>query len=233
MNHCRLPLPGSSMREQSILCYITDRSAFDGDEGRRSQSLLEKIAEAARAGVDFVQLREKDLSGRELEKLTRAAVETLQNHAGESCRTKLLVNGRVDVALAAGADGVHLPANDLSVSEVRGIWAHAGRRTTPTISIACHLLEEVRAAAESSADFVIFAPVFGKKDAPGVPAAGLKWLREASSAALPVLALGGVTFTNTRACLEAGAAGIAAIRLFQENDIGHTVGKLREMFESF
>lgn len=216
------------MPKRSVLCYITERSAFAGDESTRSKLLLEKIMEAASAGVDFVQLREKDLTGGALEKLARSAVEAIRNVSGNS-QAKLLVNGRVDAALAAGADGVHLPANDLSVSEVRNIWAHAGKSAAPIISKACHTVEDVRAAAESGADFVLFAPVFEKNNAPGVRATGLEALREACRVGVPVLALGGVTLANARVCFEAGAAGIAGIRLFQKSDVAGTVSQLRDL----
>jgi thiamine-phosphate pyrophosphorylase len=219
-------MPAFSTPKRSVLCYITERSAFAGDESARSKLLLEKIVEAARAHVDFVQLREKDLTGRALEKLARSAVETIRN-VGRKSQTKLLVNGRVDMALAAGADGVHLPVNDLSASEVRSIWAHAGKSARPIISKACHTVEEVRVAAESGADFVLFAPVFEKNDAPGVRATGLEALHEACLVGVPVLALGGVTLANAGECFEAGAAGIAAIRLFQESDVTRTVSQLR------
>jgi thiamine-phosphate pyrophosphorylase len=217
------------MRKPPVLCYITDRNAFAGSESTRREALLLKIAEAARAGINLVQLREKDLSGRELEELTSAAVEVIRREAspGADLATTLLVNGRVDVALATGADGVHLPADDLSPAEARSIWAHARPSPTPVLSISCHTMEDIRAAATAHVDFALFAPVFGKKDAPGVAAAGLAALREASLAPVQVLALGGVTLANARACLEAGAAGIAGIRLFQEGDIARVARELR------
>ena len=95
------------------------------------------------------------------------------------------------------------------------------------IGVSCHSLEEVEKAAEQGASFAVFAPVFEKKDAPSTPAAGLAHLRKACQAKIPVLALGGVTLSNARSCLDAGAAGIAAIRLFQENDIRAVVKQLR------
>lgn len=231
------------MQARPVLCYITSREelpgrarepqvslhATDTTLGHRCNGLLAKIGEAARAGVDLVQLREKDLSGRELETLALAAVEMIRRNslAGAGFVTKLLVNAQVDVALAVGADGVHLPSRDLSVAEVHAIWKHARPGTRPVVSIACHTLEETREAAAAGADFALFAPVFGKKDAPGVPAAGLEGLRAACRAGVPVLALGGVTLTNARACMEAGAAGVAGIRLFQDQDIAALVRELR------
>ena len=239
-----------------FLYYITDRTAFAGDEPARRRQLLEKIAEATRCGVDYIQVREKDLSPRELERLTPEAIEALGNakqlatHSRQ--RTALLINSRVDVALAAGADGVHLRSDDVSAGEVRTIWqrsaitsgsrkcgtgthsagsGHALAREnsprSPVIAVSCHSPADVAQAAANGADFAVFAPVFEKKDAPGVRSAGLGALKEACGAGIPVLALGGITLENAQSCVDAGASGIAGIRLFQENDIATVVEKLR------
>jgi thiamine-phosphate pyrophosphorylase len=206
------------------LLYITDRKQFPGDEKARERALLAKIAEATRCGVDFIQLREKDLSARDLETLARAARLAIESREQ---KTALLINSRSDIALACGAAGVHLPANDLSPSVVRKIWAKAGHPTRPLITVSCHSADDVARAASEGADFAVFAPVFGKKDAPHTSPAGLDGLREACRQKIPVLALGGVTLANGRACLEAGATGIAAIRLFQQNDIADVVRQLK------
>jgi thiamine-phosphate pyrophosphorylase len=206
------------------LLYITDRKQFPGDEKARERALLAKIAEATRCGVDFIQLREKDLSARDLETLARAARLAIESREQ---KTALLINSRSDIALACGAAGVHLPANDLLPSEVKKIWAKAGQATRPSITVSCHSADDVARAASEGADFAVFAPVFGKKDAPHTSPAGLDGLREACRQKIPVLALGGVTLANGRACLEAGATGIAAIRLFQENDIADVVRQLK------
>jgi len=216
------------MPTTAILYYITDRALFPGNEHARQQALLTRIREAARFGVDFIQLREKDLAGRELERIAREALVAIRAAALPASVPKLLINGRPDVALAVGADGVHLPAHDLSPAEIRMIWAHASRDRSAIISAACHSLEEVRAAADAGVDLALFSPVFEKKDAPAVPAAGLEALRKAGQAHVPVLALGGVTLDNARPCIAAGAAGIAAIRLFQEGAIAATVRQLRD-----
>ncbi len=105
-----------------LLCYITDRCSFAGGDARQRAALLGKIAEAAEAGVDLIQLREKDLTPRALEELAREAVRAVREHSGT---TKLLVNTRSDVALACGADGVQLPAGELPASEVRALWMRA------------------------------------------------------------------------------------------------------------
>lgn len=215
-----------------LLYYITDRHAFSGDEGERRRKLLAKISEAARAGVDYIQLREKDLLPRELETLAADAVRCIRNArpdtVGREPGTASLINSRVDVALAVGAKGIHLPANDLRPSEVRGLWNSraAGDRARVTISISCHTREEIDNAESDGADLALYAPVFKKKDAPSKPV-GLDGLRQACRSRIPVLALGGITVENASACLDAGAAGIAAIRLFQEGNISELVSRFR------
>lgn len=223
------------MPAKCILYYISDRSAFPGDESERRRHLLEKIREGARAGVDYIQLREKDLSTRELESLARAAMEAIRDSSQR--RTALLINSRTDVALAVGGSGVHLRSADILPEDIRTIWkerrpavsragtpARQDSPRDPVIGVSCHSPAEVASAAANAATFAVFAPVFEKKDA---PAAGLKFLQEACLADIPVLALGGITLTNAHSCLAAGAAGIAAIRLFQDNDIDKVAKQLR------
>jgi thiamine-phosphate pyrophosphorylase len=216
-----------------LLYYITDRVQFPGDEVNRQRLLLDKIAEAAGCGVDYIQLREKDLSIRQLEDLAREAVRVTHLRTGSrKPRTAFLVNSRSDVALATGADGVHLRADDISPRQAREVFsAHARNSKLDTrnwlVGVSCHSAAEVSRAAAENADFAAFAPVFEKKDAPGVRPAGLEALREACGKGMPVLALGGVTLENAQACADAGAAGIAAIRLFQEHDIAKVVQSLR------
>jgi thiamine-phosphate pyrophosphorylase len=219
-----LPKSRKQTRKGLLLLYITDRKQFPGEENARQRTLLAKIAEAAGCGVDFIQLREKDLPTRDLETLARAARLGTDNREPT---TGLLINSRSDVAMACGAAGVHLPTDDLSPLAVRKIWANAGHATQPLITVSCHSVDEVARAASEQANFAIFAPVFEKKDAPHASPAGLNGLREACHQKIPVLALGGVTLENARACVDAGAAGIAAIRLFQENDIAEVVRRLK------
>jgi len=222
-----------------LLYYITDRSAFPGGECARRLRLLDKIAEAASAGVDFIQLREKDLPARELESLAREATRIVRTLSPESGKpgTALLINSRTDVAVVTGADGVHLPASDISPEEIRSAWKqgmcgagiHAREISpeTPRITVSCHSPEEVVQAAVNHATLALFAPVFEKQAVPRTALQGLEALRDACRADIPVLALGGVTLRNAQSCLSAGAAGLAAIRLFQENDIAAVVRALR------
>jgi thiamine-phosphate pyrophosphorylase len=236
------------------LYYITDRAQFPGAGKEQERRLLEKIAECAAAGVDFVQLREKDLSIRALEELALQAMAALG-----SSRTRLLINSRTDVALACGAHGVHLPASDLPASEVRAVFSRASRASrgasaararstapvvftpvifTPVIAVSAHSAAEVASAEAHGADFAVFAPVFEKlrrgEKSGTANREGLEQLRRichrtnAAQPSMPVLALGGITLENAQLCVAAGAAGIAAIRLFQENSVEAAVKKLRE-----
>jgi thiamine-phosphate pyrophosphorylase len=178
--------------------YITDRKAVGG-----IAPLMRAVKAAIDQGVERIQIREKDLPARELLALTRQ-VAALAAPRG----TQVLVNERTDIALAAGAQGVHLPAHSLRARDIRKI-APAGF----VIGVSCHSVEEVRRAEEEGADFVVFGPVFATSSKEGV---GLERLREAvRSVNLPVLALGGVTVENSAACLKMGAAGVAGISMFQ------------------
>jgi thiamine-phosphate pyrophosphorylase len=165
------------------------------------EAWLESLAQA---GVDAVQLRAKKLGDRALLELARRAVATLRG------RCRLLVNGRADVALAAGADGVHLPSSGLPAGPLR-------RRCPPDFLIgrSAHSREEVEQALREGCDYAVFGPVAptpGKGDG-AIP--GFEGLREASGAGLPLLALGGVESpAQVALAAAAGAAGIAAIRGF-------------------
>ncbi len=213
-----------------LLYYITDRSQLGGNESTSRRALLAKVTEAARARVDYIQLREKDLSVRELETLAREAVGLVRE---TSPSTRLLINSRTDVALATGADGVHLRSDDIGPREVRRVVQFSAHQPPVTdhflVAPSCHTVADVFRAESEKANFAVFAPVFEKKGAAGTPPAGLAALREACRAKIPVLALGGVTIENAASCLDAGAAGVAGIRLFQENKIEDVVRSLRAL----
>ena len=230
------------MAKSPLLYYITNRKAFPGDEFSCRERLLGKISEAAAAGVDYIQLREKDLSSHEIELLARDAMDRLASARPTAGVTRpgtcLLINSRIDVALAVAAGGMHLPAGDVSVAVARGVWDKAiatlqgksdgeNPNKMPIVSISCHSIQDVADAAEAKADLALFAPVFGKKDVPQAKPTGLEDLRVACGNRISVLALGGISLENARSCLDAGAAGIAAIRLFQENDVHRVVAALR------
>lgn len=222
-----------------MLYAITDRRQYGADDANARARLLEQTAAWVAHGVAFIQLREKDLSARDQVELARTMMQVvrLARQDGESgLRTpRLLVNGRADVALAAEADGVHLPAGPeaLTPDEVRRLFRGAGRTQTPAISVSCHTLAEIEAVRAQSPDCILFAPVFEKviveRESTAesnvlsiakhvIPGTGLALLEHACRAAapVPVFALGGVTAVNVEECLRAGAAGVAAIRLLQE-----------------
>lgn len=181
-----------------IRCSITDR--------HRTPCLLDTIARNLLDGPDWIQIREKDLPARELLHLVRAAL-ALPNPRG----VEIIVNSRMDVALTAGAHGLHLPADSIPANRWRAL------APAPfLIGVSCHTVEEVRAAESSGADYVLFGPVFAPiSKSSNLPLRGLDALRQAAAAVrIPVLALGGVTRDNSTACVETGAAGIAGISLF-------------------
>ena len=217
-----------SRQSSALLYYITDRSQFSGDETSRRRRLLENIAQAVRCDVDYIQLREKDLSTHELETLSREVVAIVQELRTENrkLKTALLINSRTDIALAVGADGVHLRSDDISPLEVRKIWTQCGTGALArvTVGVSCHTRSEVAEAAVQGADFAVFGPVFEKQSA---RPAGLDALRQACREQIPVLALGGITVENAESCFQAGAAGIAGIRLFQESEMEKVVATLR------
>jgi thiamine-phosphate pyrophosphorylase len=178
----------------------------------QGKSLIACIRRAIEWGVDFVQIREKDLEDRPLFDLTRIALAYARD---TGCR--VLVNGRADIALAAGADGVHLPSD--------GIPAATIRRWVPDdflVGVSVHTLPEIRQACAQGADYLLMGHIFPteSKAAYGSPL-GLRKLKNAcSKSSVPVLGLGGIKPELIDAVLAAGADGIAAIGLFQGKSIG-------------
>ena len=206
------------------LCYVTDRRAMPGTPEAQIRLLLEKIESAARAGVDWIQIREKDLDARRL----AALVQQAKSRVGRTCQ--ILVNDRLDVALAAGADGVHLGENSLPVAEVRRyLREHTKGRRQFSLGVSTHALQSAQEAEANGADYAIFGPVFATPSKLQYgPPRGLKELAAACKlVSIPVVAIGGITLRNAHECAEAGAAGIAAIRLFQDGDTADVVSRLR------
>lgn len=187
------------------LLAISDRRSLPpGDD---PASWLRRVAAA---GVAAVQLREKDLPDDELFRLARSFRALLPPPR------LLLLNGRGDVALAAGADGVHLPAAGLPASEIRRLWEERGAGRRPLIGRSTHTTEEVEAALDEGVDYVTFGPVYPTPSkAPYGPPPGLEGLRRACAVGLPVLALGGVTAQRLTEVRRAGARGAAGIRVFR------------------
>jgi thiamine-phosphate pyrophosphorylase len=182
--------------------FITDRKALKEGE------LPPRIAAAARAGVNVIQIREKDLPTGGLVELTRGSLEAARGTA-----TRIIVNDRLDVALGLDAAGVHLGRQSLPVREARRI-APLGF----LVGASCHSLEEALEAETDGADYILLGPIYSTPSKIRFgPPLGLEKLREVvGRVRIPVLALGGLTVERARECRAAGAAGIAAIRLFQE-----------------
>ncbi len=159
-------------------------------------------------GVDLVQIREKDLTGRELEAMVTRVLALPNPH-----RSRILVNSRVDVAIGCGAGGVHLPANSLPVDRVRAIAPHDF-----LIGVSCHTEQELLDAEQNGADFAVLSPVFlsPSKPEPQQPPLGIERLTKwVAKVRIPVLALGGVSHRSAALCERAGAAGVAGISMFQ------------------
>jgi thiamine-phosphate pyrophosphorylase len=177
----------------------------------------------ALAGVDWIQIREKDLPGKAIAALTRNALERVAKQASPSqATTRLLVNDRLDLAFAECAGGVHLGENSLPVSDTkrlaRALQGAQSRSGDFLVGVSCHSLESAKSAAMSGADYVFFGPIFATPSkAPYGAPQGLQRLAEVCAAVrIPVLAIGGITLENVSSCFAAGASGIAAIRLFQD-----------------
>jgi thiamine-phosphate pyrophosphorylase len=194
-----------------IICYVTGRKSLA--EGDGTAGVLGKIRAAIAAGVDWVQIREKDLSGRELLGLAREAVTA----AGGA---RVIVNDRLDVALAAGAAGVHLGRESLGARDVLR-WCKGRGENAPAdflVGVSCHSLQEALEADSAGAAYIFFGPVFDtpSKRGMGEPHGVVRLAETCRSVKIPVLAIGGVSEENAGECIRAGAEGIAAIRMFQD-----------------
>ena len=223
------PLPKPS---RPLLCYVTDRRSLPLATSADAQRLLlENIVRVAEAGVDWIQLREKDYNGQEWSSLLG---ESLQRVRAAGWSTRLLVNDRLDVALGCGADGIHISENGIPVADARRLrddyfLAHGTRDFL--IGVSCHSLGAALGAARGGADYIFFSPIyFTPSKANYGPPQGLERLARICSAVdIPVLAIGGITVDNAQECLDAGASGVAAIRLFQDSSgqLAQIVGSLR------
>lgn len=220
------PLP------KPLLCYVTDRRSLPlATSSDAIPLLLRTIESVATAGVDWIQLREKDLPGRENLELARSALEAVQ---ARSSRTRIIVNDRADVALAAGAGGVHLSENGFSVSDARRLSDRfeedSGKPLDFLIGVSCHSLGSALGAARDGADYIYFSPIFHTPSKAFYgPPQGVDRLRQiCKTVPVPVVAIGGITLENAASCYAAGAAGVAAIRLFQDaTDLPSVVRSLR------
>jgi thiamine-phosphate pyrophosphorylase len=220
-----------------ILCYVTDRRSLQVAAPKdSSELLLEKMELAAAAGVDWIQLREKDLSGKQSSVLTRAALRRVSNRSNETtAHARIIINDRLDVAITERAGGVHLGENSLPVQDAKRLVAGSqSAKALPSgflLGVSCHSLEAAQSAAAAGAGYIFFGPVFATPSKAGYgPPQGLARLAQVcSSVKIPVLAIGGITAENAPTCLSSGASGIAAIRLFQDSaNLAASVKALRQ-----
>ena len=252
----RVPNNPPAARKFPILCYVTDRQGLPhASPWEITSALIRKMETITSAGVDWLQIREKDLSARELSNLAREALRrTMALSAKQPAVTRVLINDRLDIALSEHADGVHLGEQSLPVTEAKQLMesrlqpaparlpvpaqpAPGPRQAQPApadflLGVSCHSLKGVKSAAQAGATYVIFGPIFATPSKTRFgESQGLHRLAEACrSAKIPVLAIGGITVENAAACIAAGAAGIAAIRLFQDApDPAATIEELREL----
>lgn len=210
------------------LCLITDRkqllSTFPNNQlfdlNTTLFHLLNFCQTAAQAGIDIIQVREKDLLTNQLSEFVIKLNKQVKN-----TNTIILVNDRLDIALSCEADGIHLPSNSFPINKVRKL---VGKKFI--ISVATHSIKEAQQAAEAGADYVLFSPIF---DTPSKtiygPALGLAVLEQAvKSVKCPIIALGGINKSNAKAVLDCKVAGLAAIRLFLESsDLPGLVNELK------
>ncbi len=222
-------------RKPPILCYVTDRRSLRlAAQDNAVEALLRKMETAAASSIDWIQLREKDLSGKGCAALAREALRrVVQAASGTSRAPRILVNDRLDVALAERAGGVHLGEGSLPVEDAKRLITAAQPPLKDfLVGASCHSLEAAQSAARADADYIFFGPVFATPSkAEFGPPQGLERLAAVCRAVeIPVLAIGGVTLENAAQCFASGAAGIAAIRLFQEaRELPRAVEALRQI----
>ncbi|HEX5215951.1 MAG TPA: thiamine phosphate synthase [Vicinamibacterales bacterium] len=186
-----------------FLYLVTDRARLARAGGDSLRALEAQLDAAVAAGIDVIQIRERDLEARPLEHLVAGVVSR-----AAGAPTRILVNDRADVAESAGAHGVHLRADGPDVGRVRARY--------PNLLIGRSIHTADDAIAHRDADYLLFGHVFATSSKPGQPAAGIAALREAVKAAAPcdVVAIGGIDASRARPCVSAGAAGVAAIDVF-------------------
>jgi thiamine-phosphate diphosphorylase len=200
------------------ICVVTRPRGSAGSPER--DTLLNRLADAAAAGATMVQVRERQFDDRELLRFIEQVVSTVRP-AG----TLVLVNERTDIALAAGADGVHLKSDGVPADDIRGLAPRPF-----VIGRSVHS-ERDAGAASPACDYLLFGTVFRSASKPDDhPTAGLEVLaRVCRRASVPVLAIGGVTVGRAGAVTAAGAAGVAAISLFSDaGDVAGAVYALRD-----
>ena len=212
-----------------LLCYVTDRHLLGRDplsDAASTDDLLTRIERAVAAGVDWIQVRERDLPARELLELTRRTIAATRKDTND--HTRVVVNDRLDVAIAAGAAGVHLGEVSIPVGEVVR-WRRNGNAPTDfLVGASCHDIQEAIETERAGANYIFFGPVYvtPSKIKFGAPQGVGKLAEVCRHLHIPVLAIGGINQENAGACLRAGAGGIAAIRLFQQASDAKSLGAL-------
>jgi thiamine-phosphate pyrophosphorylase len=213
-------------RARPVLCLVTDRRSARG-------ALPEIVAAALRGGVDWVQVREKDLDGGPLLALVREIAAAVR---AASPAARVIVNRRLDVALAAEADGVHLGFDALPLAEACALLGRdsAGGRAEWLVGVSAHGASEVAAAARGGASYAHLAPIFAPySKAASQPPLGLPALREAARAGIPLLAQGGIDALRAGDCVRAGAAGVAVTgELCGASDPERAARALREALDA-
>ena len=190
---------------QPIVCMITDRRRYQSEE-----ALVARVAAAAAAGIDLVQVRERDMAARDLFRLVTRCLAAVQG-----TRTRILVNDRLDVALSAGAHGVHLRGDSMPASRARSL-APIGFLIGRSVHSAG---EAAGVYADGGADYLLFGSVFTTTSKPGQSPAGVNALAEVVQASpLPVLAVGGMSSETVPQVAGTGCAGYAAIGWFADED---------------
>jgi thiamine-phosphate pyrophosphorylase len=201
-----------------LVMMVTDRR-------RTGEGFLDTIRRGARAGVNLIQLREHGLEDADL---VAIAAEIRRETIGTAA--KLVINDRIDVALAVGADGVHLPARAVASKRVRAIVPSGF-----LVGRSVHSTEEAVGAAAEGCDYVVFGTVFESAGKPaGHAVAGIDALsRVCAAVRVPVLAIGGVTVDRVPDVVRAGAAGVAAIGLFATEDEREMIERVRGICRAF
>jgi len=216
--------PIAQLTARPIVCYVTDRKALR--EEKTPSALLDKIRAAAAAGVDWVQIREKDLPARELLALVWDAVALAS--------IRVIVNDRLDVALAAGAAGVHLGHASVPAREVVR-WCRAGNAPADfLVGVSCHSLEGAQEAESAGASYTYFGPIYEtpSKTPFGKPHGVEELAQVAKAVRIPVIAIGGVNESNAAECIRAGATGVAAIRMIQDASHSGDAAALKKAIEA-
>lgn len=212
-----------------VLCLVTDRSRLNSGNRDTLESLLDLVVMAAKAGVDIIQIREPDLSDRVLQDFVRLAVkDTSQTGA------RIIVNDRLDIALMAGAAGLHLRSDSLPASRARAL-APSGWLIGRSIHSA---KEALQVNISGGVDYLMFGTVFDSTSKPNRAGVGIEALKQTvHSVELPIIAIGGMTGDRVRNVAKCGASGLAAISFFVDSakpdyeSFKRTISQMRQTFE--